>query len=57
MSSGVRFVEEYRAGDDVSRLVADTFMQRGSGGVGAVTPFNERVAPSGTRFSYASVET
>jgi CubicO group peptidase (beta-lactamase class C family) len=30
MSSGVRFVEEYRENDDVSRLVVDTFRQIGS---------------------------
>jgi CubicO group peptidase (beta-lactamase class C family) len=57
MSSGVRFVEEYTGKDDVSRLAADTFRQVGSGGVEAVTPFNVRAAPSGTRFYYASVET
>jgi CubicO group peptidase (beta-lactamase class C family) len=57
MSSGVRFVEQYTGRDDVSRLVAETFRQAGAGGVGAVTPFNERVRPSGTMFSYASVET
>jgi CubicO group peptidase (beta-lactamase class C family) len=57
MSSGVRFVEEYRLGDDVSKLSRDTFAQVGEGGVPAVTPFNERAAPAGTRFSYASVET
>jgi CubicO group peptidase (beta-lactamase class C family) len=57
MSSGVRFVEEYSGRDDVARLAADTFRQISAGGVEAVTPFNERVAPSGTRFSYASVET
>ena len=57
MSSGVRFIEEYRENDDVARLVVDTFRQIGSGGVEAVTPFNVRIAPSGTRFYYASVET
>ena len=57
MSSGVRFVEEYRPGDDVSRLANDTFRQAAAGGVGAVTPFNERAVPAGTKFSYASVET
>jgi CubicO group peptidase (beta-lactamase class C family) len=57
MSSGVRFVEEYSGRDDVWRLVADTYRQLGAGGVDAVTPFNVRDAPSGTRFSYASVET
>jgi CubicO group peptidase (beta-lactamase class C family) len=57
MSSGVHFVEEYSGRDDVARLVADTFRQVGSGGVDAVTPFTVRAAPSGTKFSYASVET
>jgi CubicO group peptidase (beta-lactamase class C family) len=57
MSSGVRFTEEYSGEDDITKLVLDTYIQVGPGGVGAVTPFNERVAPSGTKFYYASVET
>ena len=57
MSSGVRFVEEYSGRDDVARLVAETFRQVGAGGVDAVTPFNVRAAPPGTKFYYASVET
>ena len=57
MSSGVRFVEEYTGTDDVARLVSDTFRQLGAGGVASVTPYNERVVPAGTKFSYASVET
>jgi len=57
MSSGVLFVEQYTGSDDVSRLAAATFRQVGAGGVDAVTPFNERVRPSGTMFSYASAET
>jgi CubicO group peptidase (beta-lactamase class C family) len=57
MSSGVRFIEQYSGTDDVSKLAFDTFMQGGPGGVKAVTQFNERTAPSGTRFSYASAET
>jgi CubicO group peptidase (beta-lactamase class C family) len=57
MSSGVRFVEEYSGADDVSQLARDTFIQLGTGGIDAVRKFNQRVAPSGTRFSYASVET
>jgi CubicO group peptidase (beta-lactamase class C family) len=57
MSSGVRFVEEYSGRDDVSLLAAATFQQVGAGGVDAVTPFNVREAPSGTKFAYASVET
>ena len=56
MSSGVRFVERYTGSDDVSRLSADTFQQVGAGGIEAVTPFNKRLRPSGTMFSYASVE-
>jgi CubicO group peptidase (beta-lactamase class C family) len=57
MSSGVRFVEEYRPGDDVSKLASDTFRQLGPGGVASVTSFNERAVAPGTKFSYASVET
>jgi CubicO group peptidase (beta-lactamase class C family) len=57
MSSGVRFREEYTGDDDVARLARDTFLRLGKGGIDAVTPFNERVVPGGTRFSYASVET
>jgi CubicO group peptidase (beta-lactamase class C family) len=57
MSSGVYFSEQYTGTDDVARLVANTFLLRGAGGVSAVTPFNKRVATAGTKFSYASVET
>jgi CubicO group peptidase (beta-lactamase class C family) len=57
MSSGVRFVEQYTIIDHFSWLEADTFLLRGPGGPSAVTPFNERAAAAGTKFSYASVET
>jgi len=59
MSSGVRFREDYSSGekDDVTRLFAETVLQGGPGGVEAVKPYNQRVFPSGMRFSYASVET
>ena len=57
MSSGVRFIEDYSGRDDVTQLVADTFRQVGPGGVAAVKGFNERVAPAGTKFYYASGET
>jgi CubicO group peptidase (beta-lactamase class C family) len=57
MSSGVRFVEEYTGKDDAARLAADTFRQVGPGGVEAVTQFNVRAAPAGTKFYYASAET
>jgi CubicO group peptidase (beta-lactamase class C family) len=56
-TSGVRFLEEYSGRDDVTRLARHTFLLLGPGGVAAVTPFNERATPTGTRFSYASVET
>jgi CubicO group peptidase (beta-lactamase class C family) len=57
MSSGVRFTENYSGRDDMMRLLADTIVQSGPGGVEAVKPYNERVRPSGTMFSYASAET
>jgi CubicO group peptidase (beta-lactamase class C family) len=56
MSSGVRFREDNTDSDDGMRLVADTYLLRGAGGPGAVTSYNERAAPAGTKFSYASVE-
>ena len=57
MSSGVRFREDYSGSDDVMQLVSDTYLLYGAGGPSAVTSFNERAAPAGTKFSYASVET
>jgi CubicO group peptidase (beta-lactamase class C family) len=57
MSSGVRFSETYSGRDDVARLFVETVVQEGAGGVEAVKPYNERGWPSGTIFSYASVET
>ena len=57
MSSGVRFSERYSGRDDVARLFVETVLQDGAGGVEAVKPYNERGWPSGTIFSYASVET
>jgi CubicO group peptidase (beta-lactamase class C family) len=57
MSSGVHFSENYSGRDDSSRLFLETVVQDGAGGVEAVKPYNERDWPSGTMFSYASVET
>jgi CubicO group peptidase (beta-lactamase class C family) len=57
MSSGVQFDERYTEDDDVSKLSANTFQQIGSGGAEAVTQFNQRTAPAGTKFYYASAET
>ena len=57
MSSGVRFIEDNSGKDDVARLSDATYRQLGSGGIEAVTPFNVRIAPAGTKFYYASAET
>ena len=56
MSSGVRYSEEYSGTDDHARFTADTYLGLGPGGAEAVKAFNDRVAPPGTRFSYASTE-
>jgi CubicO group peptidase (beta-lactamase class C family) len=60
MSSGVRFNEDFSPGfltEDVIQIILDTFMRVGPGGLGAVTSFNDRERPAGTKFSYSSVET
>ena len=57
MSSGVRFTETYSGRDDSTRLVAETFLQVGPGGVESVKPFNERIRRAGTTFAYASADT
>jgi CubicO group peptidase (beta-lactamase class C family) len=60
MSSGVRFNEDYRrdfVSHDVLQFILDTDVGLGPGGVGAVTSFNNRERPAGTKFSYSSVET
>jgi CubicO group peptidase (beta-lactamase class C family) len=57
MSSGVHFSENYSGRDDSARLFIETVVQDSAGGVEAVKPYNQRDWPSGTMFSYASVET
>lgn len=57
MSSGVRFDEDYSGRDDVSRMVAAMMFPQAPGGPGAVRQFNQRIAPPGQRWSYASAET
>jgi CubicO group peptidase (beta-lactamase class C family) len=57
MSSGVRFLEIYSGADDAARLVNETFIQTGPGGVETVKPYNRRLRPPGSRFAYASAET
>src|SRR5262245_7150807 len=57
MSSGVRYSEDYNGAGDHAQFTAATYLGLGPGGATAVKAFNDRVAPAGTRFSYASTET
>jgi CubicO group peptidase (beta-lactamase class C family) len=59
MSSGVDFGEARDGGRDLNRLWGD--MVRGSwpsnkGTIKSIAQFNHRIAPSGTRYYYASIE-
>jgi CubicO group peptidase (beta-lactamase class C family) len=59
MSSGVDFGEERDNDRDLNRLwndmiVGDGTFQRTT--ISSITQFNRRIAPPGTRFSYASIE-
>ena len=56
MSSGVRYSEDYSGAGDHARFTAATHLGLGPGGAAALKAFNERVAPPGTKFSYASTE-
>jgi CubicO group peptidase (beta-lactamase class C family) len=57
MTSGVKFVEVYNGNDDVMKLGTEILFQEGPGGVAALNPYRERIAPPGQRWSYASSET
>jgi CubicO group peptidase (beta-lactamase class C family) len=57
MASGVAFSERYDGKDDLFRLVADIFGLSRVRVIVSVAQFNTRVAPPGTRWNYASVET
>jgi len=54
MSSGVRFSENYNGKDDVARFYQ---MLVSKGSIPTLKTFNEREAPEGQRFHYASIET
>lgn len=54
MGSGVRYSETYRPDDDSTRF---RFAASRQGVVRAARAFNDREAPQGSRFNYASVET
>ncbi len=58
MASGVEFGEERDNGRDLDRLWRGAIagMGPGHGTVDAIRQFNHRIAPPGTRFSYASIE-
>ncbi|HEY4171126.1 MAG TPA: serine hydrolase [Reyranella sp.] len=58
MSSGVEFGEDRDNGRDLNRLWRGAIagMGPGHGTVDAIRQFNHRIAPPGTRFSYASIE-
>jgi CubicO group peptidase (beta-lactamase class C family) len=57
MSSGVDFGENRDGGRDLNRLWADMVVGVGNKGtLSSLTQFNHRIAPPGTRFSYASIE-
>ena len=57
MSSGVAFTENYDGSDDVAKLGRDLFGEAGKDPVASVAQFNTRIAPSGTKWHYASAET
>ena len=57
MSSGVDFGEDRDGGRDLNRLWQDLVAGRGGKGtVASIVQFNQRTAPPGTRFAYASIE-
>jgi CubicO group peptidase (beta-lactamase class C family) len=58
MSSGVEFGENQDNGRDLNRLWRGAIagLGPGRGTVDAIRQFNHRIAPPGTRYSYASVE-
>jgi CubicO group peptidase (beta-lactamase class C family) len=59
MSSGVDFGEEQDGGRDLDRLWRDMVVGAGifkKGTVGSIKQFDHRIAPSGTRYHYASIE-
>jgi len=57
MSSGVEFGEERNGGSDLNRLWRDMVARPASKGtIESLIEFNHRIAPPGTRYSYASIE-
>ena len=57
MSSGVEFGEERNGGSDLDRLWRDMVARPASKDtIESLVQFNHRIAPPGTRYSYASIE-
>lgn len=56
MSSGVRFSETYRGGDDLSKLVHLSVLGGSPGGWATVMPFTTRERAPGQRFHYSSAD-
>jgi len=57
MSSGVAFREDYDGTDDSARLSALSFRRQSPGGAAVPPHFNQRIAPPGQHWYYASAET
>lgn len=57
MSSGVEFSEVYDGHDDIARLGRALFVEETKDPAAVIAQFNTRIAPPGTRWHYASVET
>jgi CubicO group peptidase (beta-lactamase class C family) len=57
MASGVAFTETYDGTDDAARLSRALFPATSRGAEAALSQFNTREAPAGTRFHYAGAET
>lgn len=57
MSSGVEFSEVYDGKDDIARLARPLFSGEPKDPAAVVAQFNNRTAPPGTKWHYASVET
>ena len=56
MSSGIDFGEARDNGRDLNRLWLGVVAGRGRGTIDSIRQFNNRIAPAGTRYAYASIE-
>lgn len=56
MSSGIRFTERYDGNDDVARLSRAIAGSSGPRPLALLRTFDERIAPAGEKFAYATAE-